>query len=52
MGCDCTADTGATPTQMSADSGYCPQYNIQAIETFIATGRHKHGEVATDGGKT
>jgi transposase len=50
------ANTGAKPTQISADSGYCSQDNIQAmedreIEAFIATGRQKHGEAAADGGK-
>lgn len=49
-------NTGQTPTQMSADSGYCSEANIQAmedrqIEAFIATGRQKHGKAAADGGK-
>lgn len=49
------ANTGANPTQISADSGYCSEANIQAmedrkIEAFIATGRQKHGEAAADGG--
>ncbi|RWQ61448.1 MAG: hypothetical protein EOS85_35525 [Mesorhizobium sp.] len=50
------ANTGTKPAQMSADSGYCSEVNIQAmedrqIEAFIATGRQKHGEAAGDGGK-
>ncbi|TMQ32375.1 MAG: hypothetical protein E6K70_18855, partial [Planctomycetota bacterium] len=50
------ANTGSKPTQMSADSGYCSEDNIQAmedraIEAFIATGRQKHGAAAADGGK-
>ena len=49
-------NTGETPAQMSADSGYCSQANIQAmedrqIEAFIATGRQKHGQAAAGGGK-
>jgi len=49
-------NTGETPAQMSADSGYCSQANIQAmedrqIEAFIATGRQKYGQAAADGGK-
>lgn len=50
------ANTAKTPGQISADSGYCSEANIQAmedrkIEAFIATGRQKHGEAAADGGK-
>jgi transposase len=52
-----TANTGQAPAQVSADSGYCSEANIQAmedreIEAFIATGRQKHGEAAADGGKS
>lgn len=63
---DCAADSGQlagmadavkAPVQVSADSGYCSEANIQAmedreIEAFIATGRQKHGEAAADGGKS
>ena len=49
-------NSGRYPEQMSADSGYCSQDNITAmedrgIEAFIATGRQKHGTAAADGGK-
>src|SRR6185312_10390337 len=49
-------NTGRSPAQISADSGYCSEANIQAMEdreikAFIATGRQKHGEAAADGGK-
>jgi transposase len=49
-------NTGQKPAQMSADSGYCSEANIQAmedrqIEAFIATGRQKHGQAAANGGK-
>jgi transposase len=48
------ANTGKAPAQVSADSGYCSEANIQAMEdrkiaAFIATGRQKHGEAAPDG---
>ena len=41
---------------MSADSGYCSEDNLEALEArqidgFIATGRQKHGQAAADGGK-
>lgn len=50
-------NTGQTPAQVSADSGYCSEANIQAmgdrkIDAFIATGRQKHGQAAADGGKS
>lgn len=50
------ANTGQKPTEISADTGYCSEANIQAMEdrsitAFIATGRQKHGEAAADGGK-
>jgi len=46
-----TANTGQAPAQVSADSGYCSEANIQAmedreIEAFIATGRQKHCKAA------
>jgi len=48
-------NTGQTPAQISADNGYCSEANIQAMEdrkidAYIATGRHKHGQAAADGG--
>jgi transposase len=50
------ANTGAKPTQLSADSGYCSEENLTALETrritgFVATGRQKHGQAAADGGE-
>jgi len=51
------ANTGKSPGQVSADSGFCSEANIQAmedrkIEAFIATGRQKHRQAAADGGKS
>jgi transposase len=51
------ANTGQKPAQLSADSGYCSEDNLAALEArdvdgFIATGRQKHGEAAADGGKS
>jgi transposase len=51
------ANTGKAPTQLSADSGYCSEDNLAALETreiegFIATGRQKHGEAAADSGRS
>jgi transposase len=48
------ANTDKTPARISADSGYCSEANIQAmedrkIEAFIATGRQKHGTAVPDG---
>ena len=50
------ANTGAKPAELSADSGYCSEENLAALETrritgFVATGRQKHGEAAADGGE-
>jgi transposase len=50
------ANTGQKPAQMSADSGYCSEANIAAmdergIEAFIATGRQKHGQATANGSK-
>jgi len=41
--------SGATPTQLLADAGYCSDENLTAIadttiEVYIATRKHKHGE--------
>lgn len=46
-------NTGQTPAQVSADSGFCSEANLEAmenrkIEAFIATGRQKHGQAAPD----
>ena len=43
------AQAGQTPTQLLADSGYCSDQNLKAlekkpIEVYIATVRQKHGE--------
>jgi len=50
------ANLGKKPKQLSADSGYCSEDNIAALESrqiegFIATGRQKHGQAAADGGQ-
>jgi transposase len=50
------ANAGAKPAQLSADSGYCSEANLAALEArritgFVATGRQKHGEAAADGGE-
>ncbi|WNG16857.1 transposase [Cystobacter fuscus] len=42
-------NTGLLPVQLSADSGYLCQEDIekvqaQAVECFVATGRSKHGQ--------
>ena len=49
------ANTGQRPSQASADSGFCSEANIEAMEdrkidAFIATGRQKHEQPAADGG--
>lgn len=49
------ANAGARPVQLSADTGYCSEANLAALEErqitgFIATGRQKHGQAAADGG--
>jgi len=43
------AQTGQMPTQLLADSGYCSEENLKALEKeavdiYIATGRQKHGK--------
>jgi hypothetical protein len=42
-----TANTGVTPTEVSADSGYCSEANLadlnaRGIRGYVATGRAKH----------
>ena len=51
------ANTGQRPSQASADSGFCFEAGIRAVDdrkivAFIATGRQKHGQAAADGGST
>jgi transposase len=48
------ANLGRKPGQLSADSGYCPDANIEALETrgidgYIAPGRAKDAADGTDG---
>ena len=43
------AQSGQTPTQLLADSGYCSDENLKllekkSIDVYIATGRQKHGK--------
>jgi transposase len=43
--------SGATPTQLLADAGYCSDENLSAIadttiDAYIATRKHRHGERA------
>ncbi|HET6261129.1 MAG TPA: transposase, partial [Chloroflexia bacterium] len=45
------ANTGLQPKQMSADTGYLCQQDVErvegkGVECFVATGRSKHGEEA------
>lgn len=47
-----TANTGATPAEVSADNGYCSEANLadlgrRGIRGYVATGRAKH----PDGGE-
>jgi transposase len=42
-----TTNTGRKPTEVSADTGYCSEANLEALEqrrirAYIATGRQKH----------
>jgi transposase len=48
--------TAAYPDQISADAGYCSEFNIGAMEdldvdAYIATGRQKHGSSSPTGGE-
>jgi len=48
------ANLGANPGEVSADAGYCSRANIRTlirrrIESYIATGRQKHGTNAAAG---
>jgi len=47
-------NTGRTPTELSADSGYCSEANLQELQRrgirgYIATGRQKHGSASATG---
>jgi len=48
-----TANTGVTPAEVSADSGYCSEANLadlarRGIRGYVATGRAKHPEGGED----
>jgi IS5 family transposase len=45
------AHTGTYPTELSADTGYCSESNLESLEkrgvnAYIATGRQKHGRAS------
>ena len=45
---------GRTPGELSADSGYCSEANLEALDQlgirgYIATGRQKHGMASATG---
>ncbi len=47
-------NTGCLPKETSADTGYCSERNIEALEAreirgYIATGRQKHGTASATG---
>jgi len=46
--------TGRRPQELSADSGYCAEGNLAALEErgirgYVATGRQKHGQASATG---
>jgi len=46
--------TGRVPRELSADSGYCSEDNLQELEQrhirgYVATGRQRHGEASATG---
>jgi transposase len=48
------AQTGRVPRELSADSGYCSEANLEhlaehGIRGYVATGRQKHGEASATG---
>jgi hypothetical protein len=48
------ANTGRQARELSADAGYCYEYNLKAlnrrrIRGYVATGRQKHGEASATG---
>ncbi len=47
-------NTGRVPKELSADSGYCSEANLEALATrgirgYVATGRQKHGTATATG---
>jgi transposase len=47
-------NTGRTPRELSADSGYCSETNLEELERlgirgYVATGRQKHGTASATG---
>ena len=50
-------NTGRQTQELSADSGYCSEENLKALNTrhitgYVATGRQKHGEASATGKRT
>jgi len=48
--------TGSRPRELSADSGYCSEHNLEhlsacGIRGYVATGRQKHGQASATGPK-
>lgn len=48
------SNTGGKPRELSADSGYCSEANLQAlaqrgIHAYLATGRQQHGSASATG---
>lgn len=48
------ATTGTLPKELSADSGYCSEANLETLEShgirgYVATGRQHHGETSASG---
>ena len=46
--------TGRVPRELSADSGYCSEQNLEELDerrirSYIATGRQKHGQASATG---
>jgi len=46
--------TGRLPEELSADSGYCSEANLETIESrgirgYVATGRQRHGQASASG---
>jgi transposase len=49
--------TGRRPRELSADSGYCSESNLEhlnagGIRGYVATGRQKHGQASATGSRT
>ena len=54
MAAEIERHTGRTPRELSADSGYCSEANLEELEWrgirgYIATGRQKHGTTSATG---